>query len=155
MITGKESAVGGRGEGSRPTTVPPERTEGKAWKTNQSKERAKGQPDLNHSHPLEEGSQVSQSTSASAAEYTGPCCWPPQPRSSGPGTPHWPHGTAAPRTWRLLWGAFSARSLVQGQEWGNLTVPAQIVCLISGYERSQESKHLDFKPLSCPQQGLS
>lgn len=49
--------MGGRGEGPRPTTVPPERTGAKAWKTNQSKEQAKGQPDLSHSHPLEEGSR--------------------------------------------------------------------------------------------------
>ena len=53
-----------------------------------------------------------------------PAAGPASLEALGLGPPHWPHGTAAPRTWRLLWGAFSAGSLVQGQEWRNLTVPA-------------------------------
>ena len=68
MVTGEESMVGDPGH-----SQPPRDRQSQAWKTDQSKEQADGQPDLSHGHP---GARTRMSAAAGTA-IQGHWAWGP------------------------------------------------------------------------------
>ena len=124
---------------------PPRDRPSQAWKTDQGKEQADGQPDLSHGHPRAR-------TSGSAAAGTAiPAALGPGPPLVSPALLSQGQWARAPTGVATLWESRLSHWLqVQGQEQRSQTVPARVICLVSGCKESCESKLLAFQVLVCP-----